>query len=273
MSRLRHRRDRPAHRVRRPRDVRRRPARVGRPGRLNRGFAVAGFADIAVVERPLFEQRERALGAERSSATRPETTPSRRSRRTDRGADAAGPIHTTGSGVCKCAAPPRAVGPVVVRFEGGTGVCRCPLEVSVWPSARRLQGVVISMVRSLLAGGVLDVDPGPTLVGRVEVEAGELRAEGAVGRPAADALAGVGQVAVVVEVVGEPDVVVDAAVAVLDDVDVAVVVDGQVVGAGAAPRRRAGRWPGRWWCGRRRPRWSGRRGRARRPRWWWSWST
>ena len=49
-------------------------------------------------------------------------------------------------------------------------------------------------------------------------------------RPAADAFAGVEQVAVVVQVLGEPDVVVDAAVAILDDVDVAVMVDGEVVG-------------------------------------------
>ena len=91
---------------------------------------------------------------------------------------------------------------------------------------RDLDGAVV------LAGGMLDVDPRPALVRRVEVEPGELRAERAVRRPPTDSLAGVSQVAVLVEVTSGPDVVVDAAVAVLDDVDVALVVDGQVVRAG-----------------------------------------
>ena len=46
----------------------------------------------------------------------------------------------------------------------------------------------------------------------------------------AEPLAGVVEIAVPVQVPGEPDVIVDAAVAVLDDVDVAVVIDGEVVG-------------------------------------------
>ena len=51
---------------------------------------------------------------------------------------------------------------------------------------------------------------------------------------AAEAFAGVEQIAVLVQVLREPDVVVDTAVAVFDDVEVAVAVDGQVVGAGEA---------------------------------------
>ena len=74
------------------------------------------------------------------------------------------------------------------------------------------------------------------------------------------------QIAVPVQVLGEPDVVVDTAVAVLDDVDVAVVVDGQVVGARqrTADRRAGGQVDGAP-VGEDRDR-VGSSGRAGRPR-------
>ena len=94
--------------------------------------------------------------------------------------------------------------------------------------------------RSIVAAvRVLDVHPGAALVGRVEVEPGELGADRAVGRPAPKALARILQVSVVIQIEGEPDVVVGPAVAILDDVDVVIVIDRQVVGVGQ--RRTDGR--------------------------------
>ena len=82
----------------------------------------------------------------------------------------------------------------------------------------------------IAAGGMLNVDPGPALVERVEVQAGEFRSRRAVATPSARCPRPDPSVAVLVQILGEPDVVVDAAVPVLDDVDVAVVVDREVVG-------------------------------------------
>ena len=78
---------------------------------------------------------------------------------------------------------------------------------------------------------MLNVDPAPALVGRVEIQASELRAARAVRRPAADAFILIEQIAVLVQIIREPDVVVAAAVPVFDDVDVAVVVNTQIVRA------------------------------------------
>ena len=58
--------------------------------------------------------------------------------------------------------------------------------------------------------GVLDVDPGATLVGRIEVQTRELRSGRAIRRPPTEAFAGIVQVAVLVQVLREPDVVIDA---------------------------------------------------------------
>src|SRR5262245_59699921 len=89
---------------------------------------------------------------------------------------------------------------------------------------------------------VLDVHVGLVRIAKVEIETRELRAYGAVGNPAPDPFAGVVQVPVLVENNSEPDVVVLRAGAVLDDVHVALVVDGEVVGV---PERATGSRTGR----------------------------
>ena len=66
---------------------------------------------------------------------------------------------------------------------------------------------------------MLDIDPGAALVLRVEVQARELRTQRAVRGPACQAFARIQQVAILVQVLREPDVVIDAAVAVLDSAD------------------------------------------------------
>ena len=76
---------------------------------------------------------------------------------------------------------------------------------------------------------MLDVNPGATLVLGVKVKAGKLRPDGSVTSPTCQTFACVQEVSVPVQVIGEPDVVVHAAIAIFDDVDVAVMVDCQVV--------------------------------------------
>src|SRR5687768_13021910 len=71
---------------------------------------------------------------------------------------------------------------------------------------------------------MLDVDPGATFVCGIEVKARELGSGRAVRGPARQPLAAVVQVAVLVHILREPDIVVHAAGAILDDVDVPVVV-------------------------------------------------
>jgi len=75
---------------------------------------------------------------------------------------------------------------------------------------------------------MLDVDAGPALGGRDEVQSRELRSHRAVGSPAPDSLARIVQVAIVVQVFGEPDIVITAAIPVLDDVDIAVIIDREI---------------------------------------------
>src|SRR5215203_2799337 len=58
------------------------------------------------------------------------------------------------------------------------------------------------------AGRMLDVDPGATLVGGVEVEARELRADRPVRGPARQSFPWIRQVSVPVQIAREPDVVV-----------------------------------------------------------------
>ena len=77
---------------------------------------------------------------------------------------------------------------------------------------------------------MLDVDESPVGIPEIEVETGELRADSAVRGPAGQALSRIQEVAVLVPVGGEPDVVVRATAAIFDDVDVAFVVNREVVG-------------------------------------------
>src|SRR5262245_18046012 len=79
---------------------------------------------------------------------------------------------------------------------------------------------------------MLDVDPGPPFVSWIEVESRELGPHCAVRCPSADSFTRIEHIAVLVQISREPDVVVDAAVAVFDDIDVAVMVDGEIVRAG-----------------------------------------
>ena len=60
---------------------------------------------------------------------------------------------------------------------------------------------------------MLDVHPRAEFVGRIEVKAGEFRPRSTVRRPPADAFALVQQIAVAVQILREPDVVVLSAVA------------------------------------------------------------
>lgn len=87
--------------------------------------------------------------------------------------------------------------------------------------------------------GVLNVHVGLVRVELVEVQTGELGAWGTIRSPATDAFAVVEQVAILVDVPGESDIIILAAVTVLVDVDVAFGIDGQIVGAtqGAADRQ------------------------------------
>src|SRR5688572_3682589 len=77
---------------------------------------------------------------------------------------------------------------------------------------------------------MLNVHPGAAFVGRIEVQPGEFRAKRAIGCPPGQSFSFIVQIAVVVRIPGEPDVVVDAAVAVFDDIDVPFVIDGEIVG-------------------------------------------
>ncbi len=72
------------------------------------------------------------------------------------------------------------------------------------------------------AGRVLNIDPGAALVGRVEVEAREFRARRPVRCPPSDAFARIGQIAIAIQISRKPDIVVRAAVPILDDVVVVV---------------------------------------------------
>ena len=83
----------------------------------------------------------------------------------------------------------------------------------------------------VIAVRMLNVHPGSALIRRVKVEAGKLRSHRPVRRPSRQALARIGQITVSVEVPGEPDIVIAATGPVLDDVDIAIMVDRQVVRA------------------------------------------
>ena len=90
----------------------------------------------------------------------------------------------------------------------------------------------VDLDRAVVAAvGMLNVHPGARL--SVGSKYRPVNSDPAVPLDAqrADAFAGVVQIAVLVQIHREPDVVVDAAVPVFDDVDVAVVVDGEVVRA------------------------------------------
>ena len=106
--------------------------------------------------------------------------------------------------------------------------------------------MVISIVRSLPLAGCWMLTQARRLSRRIEVEAGELRARACRWTPSAPrpSPASVRSPSWF-RSLREPDVVVDAAVAVLDDVDVAVVVDREVVRAGQRGADRQPRSRGR----------------------------
>ena len=75
---------------------------------------------------------------------------------------------------------------------------------------------------------MLDVHPRPALVDRIEVESGEFGAHSPIRCPA-QTLPGIVEIAVAVDIFGQPDIIALAAGEVLDDVDVPLGVDGEVV--------------------------------------------
>ena len=101
-----------------------------------------------------------------------------------------------------------------------------------------------------LTRGVLNIHERPVRCPEVEVQPGELRTRRAVRRPSCQAFSRVEQVTVLVQVNREPDVVIRTAASVFDNVDVALGVDGQVVGVSEASANRQVRRKidGLWRC-------------------------
>src|SRR5262245_17249928 len=90
---------------------------------------------------------------------------------------------------------------------------------------------------------MLDVDPCPVrILDDVKEQTGELRTLRPVGRPARQSFSRIRKVAVLVQVDGEPEVVVHASIAIFADVDGAFSVDGEVVSVpeAAADRKTGG---------------------------------
>ena len=81
----------------------------------------------------------------------------------------------------------------------------------------------------VVAGWMLDVDPSAALVLRIEVQTGEFGTEGTVASPASQTFTFVVQIAIFVQIACEPDIINFATRLIFDDVDVAIVVDRQVV--------------------------------------------
>ena len=89
---------------------------------------------------------------------------------------------------------------------------------------------------------MLDVHPSAALVFGIKIEPAELRPRRAITGPARQAFVGVVQITILVQIVGEPDVVINPTIAVFDNIDVAVMVDREVIWAGqsAADRETGG---------------------------------